>query len=142
MKGPSNFQQGLPQRSWSLLTFARPDAPKAGGLLAAVGICAGHVNLWSMVVRAIEAKTFSGYGGLRQTELPKPQPAKDRVLVRGPRPPASPAALRQLIEDRAVWQSRLEGLIDMATGYRIAVMGAGAVGLLLTASSWRAPDTM
>src|ERR1700686_1762427 len=36
-----------------------------------------------MVMRAIEAKTFSGYGGLRQTELPKPQPAKDRVLARG-----------------------------------------------------------
>jgi NADPH2:quinone reductase len=35
-----------------------------------------------MVMRAIEAKIFSGYGGLRQTELPKPQPAKDRVLVR------------------------------------------------------------
>jgi NADPH:quinone reductase-like Zn-dependent oxidoreductase len=35
-----------------------------------------------MVMRAIEAKTFSGYGGLRQTELPKPQPAEDRVLVR------------------------------------------------------------
>src|SRR5712691_168561 len=35
-----------------------------------------------MEMRAIEAKTFSGYGGLRQTELPKPQPAKDRVLVR------------------------------------------------------------
>src|SRR5882724_2979643 len=33
-------------------------------------------------MRAIEAKTFSGYRGLRQTELPKPQPAKDRVLVR------------------------------------------------------------
>ncbi len=33
-------------------------------------------------MRAIEAATFSGYGGLRQTELPKPQPAKDRVLVR------------------------------------------------------------
>jgi NADPH2:quinone reductase len=31
---------------------------------------------------AIQAKTFSGYGGLRQIELPKPQPAKDRVLVR------------------------------------------------------------
>jgi hypothetical protein len=24
-------------------------------------------------MRAIEARTFSGYGGLRQTELPKPQ---------------------------------------------------------------------
>jgi NADPH2:quinone reductase len=33
-------------------------------------------------VRAIEAKTFSGYGGLQQIELPKPQPAKDKVLVR------------------------------------------------------------
>ena len=33
-------------------------------------------------MRAIEAKTFSGYGGLHQTELPKPKPAKDRVLVR------------------------------------------------------------
>jgi NADPH:quinone reductase-like Zn-dependent oxidoreductase len=33
-------------------------------------------------MRAIEAETFSGAGGLRQTELPKPQPAKDRVLVR------------------------------------------------------------
>src|SRR6202142_396186 len=35
-----------------------------------------------MPMRAIEAKTFSGYGGLRQTELPKPQPAQDTVLVR------------------------------------------------------------
>src|SRR6202034_264463 len=34
-----------------------------------------------MAMRAIEAKTFSGYGGLRQTEQPKPPPAKDRVLV-------------------------------------------------------------
>jgi NADPH:quinone reductase-like Zn-dependent oxidoreductase len=33
-------------------------------------------------MRAIEAETFSGYGGLRQIELPKPKPAKDRVLVR------------------------------------------------------------
>src|SRR5713226_9313537 len=40
------------------------------------------INLWRTVMRAIEAKTFSGYDGLRQVELPKPQPAKDRVLVR------------------------------------------------------------
>ena len=33
-------------------------------------------------MRAIEAETFSGYRGLRQIELPKPQPVKDRVLVR------------------------------------------------------------
>jgi NADPH:quinone reductase len=35
-----------------------------------------------MAMRAIEAKTLSGYGGLRQAELPKPQPAKDKALVR------------------------------------------------------------
>ena len=34
-------------------------------------------------MRAIEAKTFSGYDGLRLTELPKPQPVKDRSA--GPR---------------------------------------------------------
>ena len=33
-------------------------------------------------MRAIEAGAFSGYGDLRQTELPVPSPAKDRVLVR------------------------------------------------------------
>ena len=33
-------------------------------------------------MRAMEAETFSGYAGLRQVELPRPQPAKDRVLVR------------------------------------------------------------
>jgi NADPH:quinone reductase-like Zn-dependent oxidoreductase len=32
-------------------------------------------------MRAIEAVTFSGYAGLRQVDLPSPQPAKDRVLV-------------------------------------------------------------
>src|SRR5882762_3674164 len=32
-------------------------------------------------MRAIEAETFTGYAGLRQIEVPKPQPAKDRVLV-------------------------------------------------------------
>src|SRR5712672_23024 len=35
-----------------------------------------------MAMLAIQANTFSGYGGLRQVELPKPQPAKERVLVR------------------------------------------------------------
>jgi NADPH:quinone reductase len=34
-----------------------------------------------MPMRAIEAETFSGYGGLRQIELPKPELAKDEVLV-------------------------------------------------------------
>src|SRR5467141_1235804 len=33
-------------------------------------------------MRAIEAQTFSGYGGLRQVGVPKPQPAKSRILVR------------------------------------------------------------
>jgi NADPH2:quinone reductase len=33
-------------------------------------------------MRVIKAKTFSGYDGLQQTESPKPQPVKDRVLVR------------------------------------------------------------
>ena len=31
---------------------------------------------------AIEATTFSGYGGLRRTEPPRPLPVRDRVLVR------------------------------------------------------------
>jgi NADPH2:quinone reductase len=35
-----------------------------------------------MAMQAIEASSLSGYGGLRQAELPKPQPAKDKVLVR------------------------------------------------------------
>ena len=33
-------------------------------------------------MRAIQAESFSGYGGLRLIEAPKPQPAKDRVLIR------------------------------------------------------------
>src|ERR1700734_1398234 len=33
-------------------------------------------------MRAIEAMTFSGYGGVREKEMAKPQPGKDRVLVR------------------------------------------------------------
>ena len=33
-------------------------------------------------MRAIEATSFAGYGGLQQTERTKPQPAKDRALVR------------------------------------------------------------
>jgi NADPH2:quinone reductase len=35
-----------------------------------------------MAMRVIEASTFSGYDGLRQTEFLKPEPVKDRVLVR------------------------------------------------------------
>src|SRR6201993_5078675 len=40
------------------------------------------VTLKDMPMRVIGAESFSGYDGLRQIELPKPQPAKDRVLVR------------------------------------------------------------
>src|SRR3981081_4122155 len=42
------------------------------------------VTLWRMAMRAIEAKTFSGYVVLRQIELPKPPPARGKVLVRLP----------------------------------------------------------
>src|SRR5260370_20058364 len=35
-----------------------------------------------VAMRAIEAESFSGYGGLRQIDSPRPQSAKDRVLVR------------------------------------------------------------
>jgi NADPH:quinone reductase len=35
-----------------------------------------------MAMRVIEASTFSGYGGLRQTEFAKPQRVEDRGLVR------------------------------------------------------------
>src|ERR1700686_4046069 len=77
-------------------------APRRGRAPASIHACSSHsdslldivtelsyfqvtyrsVTLWRMAMRAIEAKTFSGYGGLRQTELPKPQPAKDEVLIR------------------------------------------------------------
>ena len=33
-------------------------------------------------MRAMQAETFSGFGGLRQVELPKPRRAEDRALVR------------------------------------------------------------
>jgi NADPH:quinone reductase len=35
-----------------------------------------------MPMRAMQAETSSGFGGLRQVELPKPRRAEDRVLVR------------------------------------------------------------
>src|ERR1700739_4479606 len=35
-----------------------------------------------MAMRTIEASTFSGYEGLRQTEFPNPQPEKKKGLVR------------------------------------------------------------
>jgi len=33
-------------------------------------------------MRAMQAETFSGFGGLQQIELPEPLPEKDRALVR------------------------------------------------------------
>src|SRR5271163_2634780 len=40
------------------------------------------VTLRTMAMQAMEAQTFSGYGGLRKTEPRKPPPASDRILVR------------------------------------------------------------
>src|SRR5271155_5047197 len=50
--------------------------------ISSVAVIDRLIGLWRMAMRAIEAKTFSGYSGLRQTELPRLQPAKDKVLVR------------------------------------------------------------
>src|ERR1700723_1317419 len=50
----------------------------------------------SIPMRAMVARTFSGYAGLQQTELAVPQPAKDKVLVRLPAagvPPLDPTIL-------------------------------------------------
>jgi hypothetical protein len=35
-----------------------------------------------MAMRAMQAETFSDYDGLLQIDLPKPQPAQERALVR------------------------------------------------------------
>src|SRR5713226_4067758 len=73
-------KHGFPIDVMELGDISEPGAPVAAELSAATDEVTR--NLWKTVMRAIEARTFSGYGGLRQTELPKPQPAKDRVLVR------------------------------------------------------------
>jgi NADPH:quinone reductase len=41
-------------------------------------------------MRAIEAETFSGYGGLRQIELPKPQRTNDKALIHITAPGVTP----------------------------------------------------
>src|SRR5882757_1650357 len=79
-ESPSNFQARLSHRCHGAWRHFR--ARCAGSRRAVGGDGLDHANLWRTVMRAIEAKTFSGYDGLRQVELPKPQPAKDRVLVR------------------------------------------------------------
>jgi hypothetical protein len=69
-------------------------------------------------MRAIEAQTFSGCGGLRQTELPKPQPTLGKVLIRvtaaGVTPldhtiDAAAEALRHLIDGRPFGKIVLAG---------------------------------
>ena len=91
-------------------------------------------------MRAIEAKTFSGYGGLQQTELPKPQPAKERVLYAS-RPPASRRSNTRscrvdTLEPRRRWcsamrapvSSRTPGESGLAVGSRVMFTGPYGVG--------------
>ena len=67
---------------WPQTIPALSQASNYSSMAAEVSLIRGNAaTLWRMAMRAIEAKTFSGYGGLRQIELPKPQPTKDRVLV-------------------------------------------------------------
>src|ERR1700674_6133104 len=80
MKDLQISKHGFPIDAMELGDISEPDAPEAVGLSAATDEITRIYG--KTVMRAIEAKTFSGYGGLRQMELPKPQPAKDRVLVR------------------------------------------------------------
>jgi NADPH:quinone reductase len=91
-------------------------------------------------MRAIEAETFSGYGGLRQIELPKPQRNKDRVLVRvtatGVTPldytilsGAHPRAKEPLVlgnEGAGVVEDA--GASDLAVGSRVMFTGPYGVG--------------
>ena len=91
-------------------------------------------------MRAIEAETFSGYGGLRQIELPKPQGDKDRVLVRvtaaGVTPldytilsGAHPRAKAPLVlgnEGAGVIEDA--GASDLAVGSRVMFTGPYGVG--------------
>jgi NADPH2:quinone reductase len=91
-------------------------------------------------MRAIEAMMFSGYSGLQQIELAKPQPAKDKVLVRitaagvtpleytilsGGHPRAKPPLVlgnegAGVIEDA--------GETDLAVGSRVMFTGPYGVG--------------
>src|SRR3989442_5865738 len=102
-------------------------------------------------MRAIEAQTFSGYGGLRQVELPKAQPAKSRVLVRvaaarryaarlhDPVGSLSPGpgerSLAPFDERSSVWQSRLGAYLQISATFRqqrprmrTLIAGIGALG--------------
>jgi NADPH2:quinone reductase len=67
------------------LRIARPLQDVLRGYRFECSEVAGHpmsTRSRRIPMRAIEAKTFSGYGGLQQIELAKPQPAKGKVLVR------------------------------------------------------------
>src|SRR5580704_10654408 len=81
-ESPSNFQARPSHRDHGACRHFRALCAESGRAAGGGGIWADHINLWRMAMRAIKANTFSGYGGLQQVELPKPQPAKDRVLVR------------------------------------------------------------
>jgi NADPH2:quinone reductase len=99
-------------------------------------------------MRAIEANTFSGYRGLRQMELPKPQPAKDRVLVRIKAAGVTPLEYAVLSggQPRAkaplVLGNEGAGVIEdagdseLAVGSRVMFAGAYAVGENGTWQEW------
>ena len=70
-------------------------------------------------MRAIEAKDFSGYGGLRQIELPKPLAAKDRVLIRVTAAGVTPLEYTVLsgghLEPRRRWCSAMRARASLRT---------------------------
>ena len=91
-------------------------------------------------MRAIEAKSFSGYGGLQQTELPKPLPAKDKVLVHvkaagvtpldhtilsGGYPRAKPP---QVLGNEGAGVIEYAGASDLEVGSRVMFTGPYGVG--------------
>src|ERR1700678_3350020 len=91
-------------------------------------------------MRAIEAETFSGYGGLRQAELPVPQSAGDTVLVRvtaagvtpldhtilsGGHPRAKPPLV---LGNEGVGVIEDAGASDLAVGSRVMFTGPYGVG--------------
>jgi NADPH:quinone reductase len=79
-----------------------------------------------MAMRAIEAKTFSSYGGLRQIELPKPQPAKDRVLVRVTTAGVTP--LDHTILSGGHPRAKAPLVLGIAVGSRVMFTGPYGVG--------------
>jgi hypothetical protein len=68
-------------------------------------------------MRVIEAKSVSGYGGLRQTEFPKPQPttAKARVAAAGFTPLESRSCRLDILEPRRRWCSAMRAWVSSRT---------------------------